>query len=83
MRAPEWGKTVLEDWLISLRSEQLRPRDRNQRLASIKRTKEIVDRNIHSASLAGVRADLELISQRINSAETGLNPYEVNPLEAE
>ncbi|MEC8313077.1 MAG: hypothetical protein VXZ52_04165 [Candidatus Thermoplasmatota archaeon] len=83
MRAPEWGKTVLEDWLMSLRGEQLRPRDRNQRLAAIKRTREIVGRNIHSASLAAVRDDLMLISQRINSAETGLNPYEANPREAE
>ena len=68
---------------MSLRGEQLRPRDRNQRLAAIKRAREIVGRNIHSASLAAVRDDLMLISQRINSAETGLNPYEANPREAE
>jgi len=83
MRAPEWGKHVLEDWLMSLRGEQLRPKDRNQRLASIKRTKEIVSRNIHSASLAGVKDDLHLVSQRISSAETGLNPFESKIQEAE
>ena len=68
---------------MSLRGEQLRPKDRNQRLASIKRTKEIVSRNIHSASLAGVKDDLHLVSQRISSAETGLNPFESKIQEAE
>jgi hypothetical protein len=83
MRAPEWGKNTLEDWLMSLRGEQLRPKDKNQRLASIKRIKEIVNRNLHSASLEGARDDLHLISLRINSAEIGLNPFESKLREAE
>tara|TARA_Y100001935_G_scaffold85488_1_gene70983 strand:+ start:330 stop:893 length:564 start_codon:yes stop_codon:yes gene_type:complete len=83
MRAPEWGKNVLEDWLMSLRGEQLRPKDKNQRLSSIKRIKEIVSRNIQSASLKGAKDDLHLINQRINSAEIGLNPFEINLQEAE
>ncbi len=83
LRAPEWGKTVLEDWLMSLRGEQLRPKDRNQRLASIRRTKQIVDRNLQAASLDNAIEDLELISHRITSAEVGLNPFENNMLEEE
>ena len=83
LRAPEWGKTVLEDWLMSLRGEQLRPKDRNQRLASIKRTKQIVDRNLQAASLDNAIEDLELISHRITSAEVGLNPFESKMLEEE
>ena len=83
LRAPEWGKTVLEDWLMSLRGEQLRPKDRNQRLASIRRTKQIVDRNLQAASLDNAIDDLELISHRITSAEVGLNPFESNMLEEE
>ena len=83
LRAPEWGKTVLEDWLMSLRGEQLRPKDRNQRLASIRRTKQIVDRNLQAASLDNAIEDLELISHRITSAEVGLNPFESNTLEEE
>ena len=83
LRAPEWGKTVLEDWLMSLRGEQLRPKDRNQRLASIRRTKQIVDRNLQAASLDNAIEDLELISNRITSAEVGLNPFENNMLEEE
>ena len=83
LRAPEWGKTVLEDWLMSLRGEQLRPKDRNQRLASIRRTKQIVDRNLQAASLDNAIEDLELISHRITSAEVGLNPFESKMLEEE
>lgn len=83
MRAPEWGKSTLEDWLMSLRGEQLRPKDKTQRLASIKRIKEIVNRNLHSASLEGAKDDLHLINLRIHSAETGLNPLESKLQEAE
>ena len=83
LRAPEWGKTVLEDWLMSLRGEQLRPKDRNQRLASIRRIKQIVDRNLQAASLDNAIEDLELISHRITSAEVGLNPFESKMLEEE
>ena len=83
MRAPEWGKNTLEDWLMSLKGEQLRPKDKSQRLASIKRIREIVTRNLHSASLEGARDDLHLINLRINSAEIGLNPFESKLQEAE
>lgn len=83
MRAPEWGKNVLEDWLMSLRGEQMRPKDRNQRLASIKRVREIVTRNVHSASLKNAQDDLNMIKIRINAAEFGLNPFESTIQEAE
>jgi len=68
---------------MGLRGEQLRPKDRNQRLASVRRTKQIVDRNLQAASLDNAIEDLELISHRITSAEVGLNPFESNILEAE
>jgi hypothetical protein len=68
---------------MNLRGEQLRPKDRNQRLASIRRTKQIVDRNLQAASLDNANEDLELISHRITSAEIGLNPFEINTLEEE
>ena len=42
MRAPEWGKNVLEDWLMSLRGEQLRPKDKNQRLASLSEQRRLL-----------------------------------------
>ena len=83
MRAPEWGKSMLEDWLMSLRGEQLRPKDKTQRLASIKRIKEIVNRNLHSASLEGAKDALHMINLRIHSAEVGLNPLESKLQEAE
>jgi len=83
LRAPEWGKTVLEDWLMSLRGEELRPKDKNQRLAAIRRTREIVDRNIRTATLESAKEDLEQISRRVLSAEIGLNPTEAQLLESE
>ena len=83
LRAPEWGKNTLEDWLMSLRGEQLRPKDKSQRLSSIKRSKEIINRNLQSASLKAARDDLHLIQLRINSAEIGLNPFESELQEAE
>ena len=81
LRAPEWGKTVLEDWLLALKGESVRPKDRAQRLAGLRRTREIIERNINAASLDNAGVDLELINLRISSAEVGLNPFEINESE--
>lgn len=81
LRAPEWGKTVLEDWLLALKGESVRPKDRAQRLAGLRRTREIIERNLNAASLDNAGVDLELINLRISSAEVGLNPFELNESE--
>ena len=44
LRAPEWGAALLEDWLLGMRSDVNRPKDRTQRIAEINRMKTSVQR---------------------------------------
>ena len=82
-RAPEWGQSLLEEWLMGQRGEVLRPKDRSQRIASIKRNKESIKRNLNSASLDSAKIEMQIVSHRLESAEKGLNPHELTNDESE
>jgi hypothetical protein len=69
LRAPEWGKALLEEWLMSQRGDSLRPKEKSARIAAIKRSKLSIERNLKSASLDSSITDLELAKIRMTSAE--------------
>lgn len=73
-RAPEWAQTLLENWLLNLKNKIDNPRDRMQKLASLRRSKATVERNLASASLSGVKTDIAIAEMKIDSAENLLNP---------
>ena len=73
MRAPEWGQALLEEWLMNQRGEALKPKDRNQRLSSINRSKLSIERNLNQARLTHAKSELELTKDRLVSAERGLD----------
>tara|TARA_B110000483_G_C17681313_1_gene345706 strand:- start:141 stop:344 length:204 start_codon:yes stop_codon:yes gene_type:complete len=56
------------------RGEALKPKDRNQRLSSINRSKLSIERNLNQARLTHAQSELELVKERLVSAESGLNP---------
>jgi len=74
LRAPEWGQALLEEWLMQQRGEALKPKDRSQRLSSINRSKLSIERNLNQARLTHAQSELELVKERLLSAESGLNP---------
>lgn len=82
-RAPEWGQSLLEEWLMAQRGEVLRPKDKSQIIASIKRNKESIKRNLNSASLDSAKIEIQIASHRLEAAEKGLNPYQLPIDEAE
>ena len=82
-RAPEWGQSLLEEWLMGQRGEVLRPKDKTQRIASIRRNKESIRSNLHSASLDSAKIEMQIVSHRLESAEKGLNPYVLTNDESE
>ena len=73
LRAPEWGQALLEEWLMNQRGEALKPKDRNQRLSSINRSKLSIERNLNQARLTHAKSELELAKDRLVSAERGLD----------
>ena len=73
LRAPEWGKALLEEWLMSQRGDVLRPKDRTQRIASINRTKMSIERNLNHSNLDAVRMDFLATSASLSSVESNLD----------
>ena len=82
-RAPEWGQSLLEEWLMGQRGEVLRPKDKTQRIASIRRNKESIRRNLHSASLDSAKIEMQIVSHRLESAVKGVNPHVLTNDESE
>ena len=68
---------------MAQRGEALRPKDKSQRIASIKRNKESIKRNLNSASLDSAKIEIQIASHRLEAAEKGLNPYQLPIDEAE
>lgn len=68
-RAPEWGRALLEEWLMTMRSESTRPKDRNQRLATVERLRSSVERNLKAASLENAQNELTEIKAKLQNAE--------------
>lgn len=66
LRVPEWGAALLEDWLVSMRSDVNRPKDRFQRMAEVTRMKTSVQRNLETASVANVAKDIHDLDKRID-----------------
>ena len=66
LRVPEWGAALLEDWLVSMRSDINRPKDRSQRVAEITRMRTSVQRNLETASVANVAKDINDLDMRID-----------------
>ena len=68
---------------MAQRGEILRPKDRSQRVASIRRNKESIKRNLNSASLDSAKIEIQIASHRLETAEKGLNPHELSNDESE
>ncbi|MDG1553033.1 MAG: hypothetical protein P8Q87_05830 [Candidatus Poseidonia sp.] len=72
LRAPEWGAALLEDWLLGMRSDVNRPKDRTQRLAEINRMKTSVQRNLETAAVDHVSKEINELDARIDRIGTTL-----------
>lgn len=66
LRAPEWGAALLEDWLLGMRSDVNRPKDRTQRIAEINRMKTSVKRNLETAAVKHVSKEITELDTRID-----------------
>lgn len=73
LRAPEWGQTMLEEWLMGQRGDVFRPKDRTQRIASINRAKMNIERNLNHSNLDAVRMDFLATTASLQSVEDKLN----------
>ncbi len=68
IRGPEWASALLEEWLMEMRGDLARPRDRNRRISEMKRTRELISRLLDQADLENVHRDRDRVEHRLDSA---------------
>ena len=60
--------------MLNLKNKRDNPRDRLQKIKSLKRAKSTIERNLASASLSGVSTDIAIAGMKLESAEKLLTP---------
>ena len=77
VRCPDWAAGLLEGWLIEMRGDTLLPKSRQQRLSSVKRLRDTVEKMLDQANLSVIRDEINFIEHRLNNADnrlSGRNP---------
>jgi len=72
VKSPHSVSSLLEKWLLEMRGNAILPRDRNRRLANLKRERESVRRMLEQGSLTRLSEEISKVSETIHSAEIEL-----------
>lgn len=68
IRGPEWASALLEEWLMEMRGDLAKPRDRSRRFSEMKRTRDLISRLLDQADLENVQRDKDRVDHRLSSA---------------
>jgi len=68
IRGPEWASALLEEWLMEMRGDLARPRDKSRRFSEMKRTRDLISRLLDQAELENVQRDKDRVAHRLESA---------------
>lgn len=72
IKSPHSVASLLEGWLLTMRDEQHMPRDRNRRIANLKRQSESVRRMLEQGSLDRISQEVDRAKSKISAAELNL-----------
>ncbi|MCH1540493.1 MAG: hypothetical protein L7S56_03540 [Candidatus Poseidonia sp.] len=67
LRSPDGGAALLEEWLMGMRGEIVRPKDRQQRIDEMKRMRTSVERHLEAASLHQQRETMTSLGGMVDS----------------
>ena len=68
-QSPDWASNLLETWLKEIRGESSIPKTRQQRLSSLKRTKDRVEKLLDQANLSDINDEVRYVEFRLDSAD--------------
>ena len=69
LRSPEWAGALLEEWLMDMRGEQSKPREKNRHINNMKRSRETIGRMLEQAELTMVKDTMAEISTILENTE--------------
>lgn len=70
LRSPEWAGALLEEWLMDMRGDQNKPREKNRYIANMKRSKETISRMLEQAELNVIKETITEISTALENTES-------------
>ena len=69
LRSPEWAGALLEEWLMEMRGDQNKPREKNRYIANMKRSRETIGRMLEQAELKIIKETMAGISIDLDNTE--------------
>jgi len=69
LRSPEWAGALLEEWLMEMRGDQNKPREKNRYIANMKRSRETIGRMLEQAELKIIKETMTEISIDLDNTE--------------
>ncbi len=69
LRSPEWAGALLEEWLMDMRGDQNKPREKNRHIANMKRSRETIGRMLEQAELNAIKETIAEISIGLENTE--------------
>ena len=69
LRSPEWAGALLEEWLMDMRGEQSKPREKNRHITNMKRSRETIGRMLEQAQLTMLKDTMAEISTILENTE--------------
>ena len=73
VRPPEWASALLEEWLMDMRGDSARPKDKRKRISDMKRRKETITRMLEQADLSPIIDEIAVTTNRLNAADDRLS----------
>lgn len=69
LRSPEWAGALLEEWLMDMRGDQNKPREKNRQITNMKRSRETIGRMLEQAELNLIKESMSEISIGLENTE--------------
>ena len=69
LRSPEWAGALLEEWLMDMRGDQNKPREKNRQITNMKRSRETIGRMLEQAELNLIKETMSEISVGLENTE--------------
>jgi hypothetical protein len=69
IRSPDWASNLLEGWLTEIRGESGIPKTRSQRISTLMRSRDRIERMLNQANLNEVADEVRYVEFRLDSAD--------------
>jgi len=69
VRSPDWASSLLEGWLSEIRGESGIPKTRQQRISTLMRNRDRVERLLDQADLTEIVDEIRYVEHRLDSAD--------------